>query len=98
MNMYTSIQIPLYLFQNLPPKSRVIRIMPNTPALVQEGASFVAMGTAARPEDNGLVIELMRTVGLCESGPEKLLDAVTGLSGSGPAYVSFPLRKLARPF
>ena len=76
------------VFQLLPSGTRVVRVMPNTPCLVQAGAAVVAPGTSADPRDSELVVELLRTVGICEQGSEKLLDAVTGLSGSGPAYVS----------
>ena len=76
------------LFQELPAGSRVIRVMPNTPALVQAAASVLAPGESVQPRDSELVIELLKTIGICEPGSEKLLDAVTGLSGSGPAYVS----------
>lgn len=67
--------------------ARIIRVMPNTPALVGAGASAFARGTAATSEDGQLVQSLLSTVGLALEVPEKLLDAVTGLSGSGPAYV-----------
>ena len=71
----------------LPPGIRVIRVMPNTPCLVGEGASAVSRGTHATEGDSQLVVDLLSSVGIVESVPEKLLDAVTGLSGSGPAYV-----------
>ena len=67
--------------------SRVIRVMPNTPALVGAGASAFARGASATAADGQLVQSLLSTVGLALEVPEKLLDAVTGLSGSGPAYV-----------
>lgn len=66
----------------------MIRVMPNTPALVQAAASVLAPGRAVDNDDTELVIELLRCFGIAEPGSEKLLDAVTGLSGSGPAYVS----------
>jgi pyrroline-5-carboxylate reductase len=66
---------------------RVIRVMPNTPCLVAAGASAYCRGAGASAEDGRVVAELLGTVGLCWELPEKLLDAVTGLSGSGPAFV-----------
>jgi len=67
--------------------SRLIRVMPNTPALVGAGASAFSRGAAATVDDGQQVQKLLSTVGLALEVPEKLLDAVTGLSGSGPAYV-----------
>ncbi len=67
--------------------SRIIRVMPNTPALVGAGASAFSRGATATAEDGQLVQGLLSTVGLALKVKEKLLDAVTGLSGSGPAYV-----------
>lgn len=66
----------------------MIRVMPNTPALVQAAASVLAPGQSVTEDDTDLVIELLQCIGIAEPGSEKLLDAVTGLSGSGPAYVS----------
>jgi pyrroline-5-carboxylate reductase len=67
--------------------SRVVRVMPNTPCLVGCGASAYAIGGGATSADAELVGKLLSTVGIAAKLPEKLLDAVTGLSGSGPAYV-----------
>jgi pyrroline-5-carboxylate reductase len=75
------------LSSGLGPSARVIRVMPNTPALVSAGASAFARGATATEADGQLVQSLLATVGLALEVPEKLLDAVTGLSGSGPAYV-----------
>ncbi|HZQ27641.1 MAG TPA: pyrroline-5-carboxylate reductase [Acidimicrobiales bacterium] len=65
----------------------VIRAMPNTPALVGAGAAAVAPGTHATDADLAWAEEILSAVGVVVRLPEHLLDAVTGLSGSGPAYV-----------
>lgn len=71
----------------LPAGARVIRVMPNTPALVGAGASGFALGKNATAADGELAKKLLSSVGLAFQVKESLLDAVTGLSGSGPAYV-----------
>ena len=71
----------------LRPGARVIRAMPNTPALVGASATAYALGAAATPADAALAQELFSAIGLALPVKESLLDAVTGLSGSGPAYV-----------
>ena len=70
----------------LAPGARVIRVMPNTPALVGASASAFATGTSATPADAALAQKLFSSVGVAMQVKESLLDAVTGLSGSGPAY------------
>ncbi len=65
----------------------VVRAMPNTPALVGAGAAAIAGGTAATDADLAWAEGVLGAVGTVVRVPEKLLDAVTGLSGSGPAYV-----------
>lgn len=66
---------------------RVVRVMPNTPCLVGVGASGYSLGATATAEDGELVAKLLGSVGIVFQVTESLLDAVTGLSGSGPAYV-----------
>lgn len=71
----------------LPLGARVIRVMPNTPALIGQSASAFAPGKNATPDDSELAKKLFAAVGIVFQVKESLLDAVTGLSGSGPAYV-----------
>ena len=66
---------------------RIIRVMPNTPCLVGAGAAGFSLGGTATPDDAALVERMLATVGIAFQVPEPLLDAITGLSGSGPAYV-----------
>jgi pyrroline-5-carboxylate reductase len=75
------------LSESLGSQTRMARVMPNTPCLVGAGASAYALGGVATPDDGQLVARLLATVGIAVELPESLLDAVTGLSGSGPAYV-----------
>lgn len=74
----------------LPKKTRIVRVMSNTPVLIRQGATVFALGTHATKQDGELVKKLFESVGVCEQVAENLIDAVTALSGSGPAYVSFP--------
>ncbi len=75
------------LEKRLPEGTRVVRVMPNTPALVQAGAAALCKGTAASHGDLDIVRQILEAVGKAVVVPEALMDAVTGLSGSGPAYV-----------
>ena len=80
--------IPTGLIERaMPAGTRVVRTMPNTPALVGAGATAIAAGSLATEEDLALAETLFRSVGISVRVPEAQLDAVTGLSGSGPAYV-----------
>ncbi|NOQ48827.1 MAG: pyrroline-5-carboxylate reductase [Methanococcoides sp.] len=70
--------------------TRVVRVMPNIAATVAEAASAVCAGTNATDEDMEIALEMFQSIGSAITIPEKLMDAVTGLSGSGPAYI-FPV-------
>ncbi|GHT18497.1 pyrroline-5-carboxylate reductase [Planctomycetales bacterium] len=67
--------------------ARLIRVMPNTPCLVGQGVSGFCVSEGATPDDVLLITSLLTTVGIAIQFPERQLDAVAGLSGSGPAYV-----------
>ena len=79
----------------LPPGARVIRVMPNTPALVGASATAFALGKSATAADADLAKKLFSAVGVVFQVKESLLDAVTGLSGSGPAYVCLFIESLS---
>ncbi len=79
----------------LPEGTHVVRSMPNTPATVQAGATAIAPGTHASEEDLEVARALFAAVGRVVTLDETLLDAVTGLSGSGPAYVMLMIEALA---
>jgi pyrroline-5-carboxylate reductase len=76
-------------------KQRIVRAMPNTPALVGCGAAAFACSSQVRPEDAAMAKQILGAVGTADEVPEKLMDAVTGLSGSGPAYVYTIIEALA---
>src|SRR6516165_1009200 len=79
----------------LGPGSRLVRVMPNTPCLIGVSASGYTPGDNATEEDIALVDKLLGVVGVAFRLPEHLLDAVTGLSGSGPAFVYLMIEALS---
>lgn len=88
--------VPIWrIEQTLENRHRVVRVMPNTPALVGKGASAYALGFHATPKDGVAVKQILDSVGLSCEVSEAQLDAVTGLSGSGPAYVFTIIEALA---
>ncbi len=83
------------LADGLGPETRLVRVMPNTPCLLGESASGYAVGSSATAADAELVGKLLGAVGKAFAVSERLLDAVTGLSGSGPAFVYVMIEALA---
>jgi len=81
--------------KHFPGPVRVVRVMPNTPALVGEGATALAAGSSATAADLETAGRIFEAVGLTVTVAEYLMDAVTGLSGSGPGYVFVMLEALA---
>ena len=79
----------------VPVDTRVIRTMPNTPALIRSAATAIAAGRHATDEDTQLAQHIFESVGIVVHVDEKQIDAVTGLSGSGPAYVFAMVEALA---
>jgi pyrroline-5-carboxylate reductase len=79
-----------------PTRQRIVRVMPNTPALIGQGVSAYSLGENATHADGELVAKLLSAVGVAFEVPESMLDAVTGLSGSGPAFVYSMIEALAR--
>ncbi|MGR3309827.1 MAG: pyrroline-5-carboxylate reductase, partial [Candidatus Brocadiales bacterium] len=88
--------IPLaFIESSLKAGCRAVRVMPNTPCLVGETAAGFALGKNATEADGELVSTILSAVGKCVLLDEKLLDAVTGLSGSGPAFVYMVIEALS---
>ena len=85
------------LENNLPEKTRVIRVMPNTPALVGEGMSGMVGGKYAKQEDLDYIQKLLSTIGKCiVVDNEAQIDIVTAISGSGPAFYYKIINEIAR--
>ncbi len=79
----------------LPPQTRLVRVMPNTPCLIGMGVSCYSLGPTALPDDGKAVQKILESVGQAYAVEENKLDAVTGLSGSGPAFVYTLIEALA---
>jgi pyrroline-5-carboxylate reductase len=77
------------------PQQPIIRAMPNTPATVGAGMTAIAAGTLVQTPDLDLATQIFQAVGEVVTVPESLMDAVTGLSGSGPAYIAIAIEALA---
>lgn len=88
--------VPLSYIQSFFPRPvRMVRAMPNTPALIQKGATALAPSPEARPEDISTAEGIFQAVGITVLVKESQMDAVTGLSGSGPAWVFAVIEALA---
>ncbi|EEQ99879.1 pyrroline carboxylate reductase, putative [Perkinsus marinus ATCC 50983] len=88
--------VSLETLSQLMPSQRIVRVMPNTPALVGAGASAFCMGASCTEQDRALANKLLECFsGVVVAIDEKLIDAVTGLSGSGPAYFFLFIEALA---
>lgn len=87
--------ITLDFLQRYIRKAPVIRIMPNTPMLVQEGAAGVALGKNASEKDGRIALEIFNSVGNAYLLPESLIDPLTSVSGCGPAYAAMFIQSLA---
>ena len=86
--------LSLATLEKMAPKCRVIRAMPNTPALIGRAATAYTGGANATQADKDCAEAIFASVGVVSYVQEKLLDAVTGLSGSGPAYVFLVIEAL----
>lgn len=87
--------ICLKTLQDHLPRVPIVRVMPNTPVAVGEGMSALALGQFAKPEHGALVAKMFDSVGKTVTVDESLMDAVTGLSGSGPGYAFVLIDALA---
>jgi len=82
--------------QNLHSESKVFRVMPNTPSLVLEGATVFSRGKSCEQIDSDLIKQILSAVGsTCHEVPESWINAVTGISGSGPAYMYMIIEAMA---
>ena len=82
--------------ESIIPESRVIRVMPNTPALVKLGMFGVCKGSKANLEDEDLIVEILSVLGKCIVVEESQIDIVTAISGSGPAFFYQVIEDIAR--
>ncbi|KAK3724924.1 hypothetical protein QZH41_005692 [Actinostola sp. cb2023] len=84
-----------YMQKSLPGRSRLVRMMLNTPIEFREGVTAVTFGKFAREDDISLVHKLMSSVGTCLEVEEENMDVITALMGSGPAYFYLAIEALA---
>lgn len=84
-----------FLEEKTPPHTEIIRSMPNVSSVVLAGMCGISRGTFTKDSSVKLVEKLLRTVGLCEEVNENQMDAVCGLSGSGPAFIFTVIQSMA---
>jgi pyrroline-5-carboxylate reductase len=87
--------VDLATLEHLLGSDRIARVMPNTPSLVREGASGFCLGKGATEQDLSDLNRILSAIGIAQQVPEAQLEAITGLSGSGPAYVFMFIESLA---
>ena len=85
-----------YIQERLGADARVVRVMPNTPALVNTGAAGIAVSGNCTEDDAATARTIFEAIGIAETMPEALIDAVTALSGSGPAYFFYMVECLVQ--
>lgn len=85
-----------YIQERLGADARVVRVMPNTPALVNAGAAGIAVSANCTEDDAATARTIFEAIGIAETMPEALIDAVTALSGSGPAYFFYMVECLVQ--
>lgn len=90
----TAAIIPLSYYRSIAPEARYVRTMPNIAALIGESFTAYACDERVTEEDRRLIRRLLEPLGPCEEVEEKHLDAITGLSGSGPAYIAIVIDSL----
>ncbi|OGD47079.1 pyrroline-5-carboxylate reductase [Candidatus Bathyarchaeota archaeon RBG_16_57_9] len=90
----TAAIVPLEFFESTAPGGKYVRTMPNVAAIVGESFTAYSMGSTTTLRDKAAVEELLGTMGTCMEVEEKYMDAITGLSGSGPAYIAIVIDAL----
>ena len=90
----TAAVVPLKSLEAIEPEARYVRTMPNIAAMAGESFTAYTMGSTSLLEDKSTVESLLNTMGTCMEIEEKYMDAVTGLSGSGPAFVAIVIEAL----
>lgn len=86
--------LPIYLLKSIVPEARFVRAMPNVAVLVQESFTAYAVDEDVKEDDKIVVKEILRAMGVFREVEEKYMDAITGFSGSGPAYIAIVIESL----